>query len=173
MWSVDPRALRMIRLARRHAALCAYVFFSCTLYFGSFGLHGPKVVVAPFLVNDPAIASLDLVKSIIALAGSLATALFAGVAAIVLKSGDVSDSLNAFDRAMLVGALACGVLTYYGVYCAYIATLSMLAAGAFSPLANDVSTAVAIQYYGVLAGALMLGITIARIIDRRAASQKP
>lgn len=156
-------------LLRRHTAACTYVVLSLTMYLTSCLLHGAKVILAPYTLTDPAAASLDIVKGIATLTGTWAAALFAGAAAIAFKSIEKGDSWPPTDRAMLVAVLACGVLAYYGIYCGHIAMLGMVAAGAFSPLADDISRAVAIQYYAALTGTALLGMIFARMLDRRMA----
>jgi hypothetical protein len=150
-----------------YRATAAYILLTVIVYLASLALHSSKVLEGVFTLKDAAETAIGLIKDISTLSGTWAAGLIAGAATVCVKGRDWSHGWTAFDSLTVVGVLAGGVLTYYGIYCTYIRLYAMAAAGAFVPLSPDLSVALAIQYYSALSGTLLLGLVFARMLDRR------
>jgi hypothetical protein len=153
---------------RQHPATCTYVVVALAVFSASLFVHAAKVLDGPILeLKEPGDAAIALAKDISTLCGTWAAALLAGAATVCVKGREWSLGWTPVDSIVVIGALAGGVLTYYGIYSAYIAVFAMAAARNFAPLSVDLKFAIATQYYAALGGTLLLGLVFARMLDRR------
>jgi hypothetical protein len=163
----DVLMRRASRIWSHHMATCAYLIVTAVVYFASLLIPHAKVLDGAIQLKDPAETAVALAKDISALSGTWAAAILGASGIVCVKGHEWSRGWTRLDSLMVVVALAGGVLTYYGMYVASVAMFGMAAAGAFAPLSQDLSFAIAIQYYSALIGTLILGLVFARMLDRK------
>ncbi len=116
---------------------------------------------------DPAKASLDFLLEMTKLITTLNTALLGAAGAITVKGKEWSASWNRADGILVVVALICAAISYYGTYLGYIAVLEMVYNGTIYPFSVRLRWATALQYYGTLAGVFFLGLIFTRMLEGR------
>ena len=128
--------------------------------------HSETVPVSGSL-EKPAETTIELVQSLIALATTLNTTMFAAAAALAIKGKDWTPTWSRFDGIVLLLAFVCGAVSYYGVYAAYAAMLEMVDQGVIGGMSPELQTALAAQYYGTLGGFVLLGLVFTRMLEGR------
>ena len=145
-----------------------YIGALATLWIATLFIH-PSSLGGDVTIADKGKATLDYLTELSKLAVSLNTALFAACGALAVKGGDWSERWTDWDGYCIVVALVCGAGSYYGTYLAYTAIVEMVFAGVVDPLSPRLSSALQIQYYGVLAGVFLVGLVFCRMLAARKA----
>ena len=154
------------RLGHRGGAVTLYCSLLVLLTIGSFFL--PEGVVRDTLTFEPRKRASEALKAIQELqlfVGALTGTLFAACGALATKWKPEGAQWARFDRLVFVLVLVCGVVSYYGLYLARVATLEMLSAGVLDPMALRLQTGLALQYYGFLSAAALLGLLFVRLLQ--------
>lgn len=110
---------------------------------------------------------LQTFDSMIGLITTLNTAMLAAAAAVAVKGSQWSRIWTPFDAAVVVCVFICGAISYHGVYVAYVSLLEMIENKALTALGATLQLGFAMQYYGTLAGVLLLGLVFARLVAGR------
>lgn len=160
-------------LAARSPYTTLYLGLATVLCFASMLLPTPDVAAGSAEFKDSAAAMLDVVKSLTTLISALTTALCAGAAAGAVKGKDWSATWSRIEGGLVIVVLLCGAVSYYGMYLSWIAVLEMVGAGAFGLDSPRLSTAIAVQYYAVLVGYLILGLVFCRLMEGRRLESPP
>jgi hypothetical protein len=158
---------RLSALLKRPPYWAVYLGLSALLFGLSCFLPVPEAMPAGSALKDPAAAMLDAVKSITTLVSALTTTLCAAAAAVSIKGKDWSTVWSRMDGLLVIGVLLSGAVSYYGLYLSGIAILEMVGAGMFGLESPRLSSAIAIQYYGLLTGYFLLGLVFARLMEGR------
>ena len=149
-----------------------YVGALAALWVATMFIHS-KSLGGDVTIADRGKATLDYLTEISKLAVSLNTALFAACGALAIKGGDWSDEWTSWDGYCIVLALVCGAGSYYGTYLAYTAIVEMVFAGVVDPFSFRLSSALQIQYYGVLVGIFLVGLVFCRMLAARKSKDAP
>jgi hypothetical protein len=156
----------MARLRQCSAPVALYCALLVVLTIGSQFL--PEGVVRDTLKFEPKDSASEALKTLQELqvfVGALTGTLFAACGALSTKWKPASGQWASFDRLVFVLVLVCGAVSYYGLYLARVATLEMLSAHVLDPLSLRLQTGLALQYYGFLVGAVLLGLVFIRLLD--------
>ena len=143
-----------------------YVGALAALWIATMFIH-PGSLGVDVTIADKGKATLDYLTELSKLVVSLNTALFTACGALAVKGGDWSDGWTNWDGYCIVVALVCGAGSYYGTYLAYTAIVEMVFAGVVDPFSPRLSSALQIQYYGVLAGIFLVGLVFCRMLAAR------
>lgn len=157
---------RVTRPGQGGAAVALYCSLLLLLTIGSFFL--PEGIVRDTLTFEPKERASEALKALHELqlfVGTLTGTVFAACGALATKWKPEGARWERFDRFVLVLVLVCGVVSYYGLYLARVATLEMLSAGVLDPMALRLQTGLALQYYGFLAAAALLGLLFVRLLE--------
>jgi hypothetical protein len=155
----------MMRPAKSVYSL-VYLLLLALLTAGSFFL--PDGALSGDLAFEPdsrAKIALDVLLDLQQFVGTLNTGLFAACGVWVAKPRKFSGSWGHVERVCLVGALAAGAMSYYGLYLSRVVILEMVSAGVIDPLGRRLQFALGLQYYGFLVGIILLGLVFVRQMD--------
>jgi hypothetical protein len=148
-----------LNTARTYRDVCIYFALLILLYLGSMVLLPDGVIEGQIQIDSKTQAKvvLDALTDLQQFVGTLSVGLFAGCGWIVTRKRETEAIWSSVERIALVLALVAGATSYYGLYLSRILILEMLSASVIDPLARHLQVALAIQYYGFLFGAIMLG----------------
>jgi hypothetical protein len=145
-----------------------YIVLALALYAASLLLPDSTVPTDAITVKDGGKATLDYLLEMTKLAVALNSAMFSAAGALAVKGREWSRRWGTWESACVVIALLCGAASYYGVYKAYVSTLSMVYAGAISPFEQNLQVALSLQYYGILLGVFLIGFIFTRLLEKPA-----
>ena len=124
------------------------------------------MVSGDLTLNNPAKEVLDLLRELQSYVGALNTALFGACSVLALKYRNGETSWGSVERYAIMLALVGGAVSYYGLYLSRIAILEMVSAGVIDPFTRRLQVALELQYYGFLAGILLIGFVFVRAMDK-------
>lgn len=158
--------IRMHKMKKHLTSTVLYVAGVIILYVASLFIPD-KGASGELTLADAAKVSLDYYLEISKLVGSLSIALVGGCGALVIKGRDWSTHWTRLDATAIVFALLAAAASLYGVYLGHIAVLQMTIERIFDPFQSRLSAALAIQYYGLVVGVLLLGLVFTRMLAVR------
>jgi hypothetical protein len=123
-------------------------------------------------ISDPAKVILDILDNTTKLVVALDTALMGAAATLVIKANEWSRRWTRLDSTVIVLVFACGAASYFGVYLLdvrLLSTVSVNPGSSVNPLESGMLWAIRIQYWGMIAGVALLGLTFTRLLDARIA----
>jgi hypothetical protein len=118
-------------------------------------------------INDPGKATLDFLLETTKLITALNTALVGAAAAITVKGKDWSTNWSNLESTFVLLCFIGTSISYYGIYVSHIAILSMVYQGTINVYETQLAAGMKIQFYGMLAGVLCLGLVFTRMLQGR------
>ena len=166
----------LTRLAARVPLWVPYLVVAGGLVALSFYVPHDDVVGAVQDIPEPGQATLGILQQIMTLVLTLNAAMLAAAGALVVKGGEWSGGgWRRLEGLLVTAVFLCGVTSYFGVYSCQVAILTMVNAGGINPLETGLMWSLRLQYFGLISGALLLGLVFALMIDRRlrGAAERP
>jgi hypothetical protein len=144
-----------------------YLAIVGALMFASEFVQGDKTVPFASTIADPGKQTIDVLAASSQLIVALNTALLSAAAAMTIKGHEWGARWHYVDGVLVMGALASGTVSYYGVYLQHIATLGMVYKGTINPFERSLQWGMSLQYYGVVCEVVLLGLVFSRMLEGR------
>jgi len=156
----------MLSIARRIPLWAPYLILATGLIALSFYVPHDDVFSAGQDIADPGQATLTILQEIMKLVLTLNAAMLAAAGTLVLKGKEWSGGWSRIESVLVILVFLAGVVSYFGVYSCQVSILTMVNVGAMNPLETSLLWALRLQYFGLIAGALLLGLVFALMLDR-------
>jgi len=145
----------------------AYLLMAAGLLAASLYVPRDTVFGGDVIVENPGQATLAAIDQMTKLIVSLNTAMFAAAGAMTVKGKDWTSRWNSLDSLLIVLVFACGAISYFGVFLCYVRLISMTSVGAMSVVETQMLWSIRLQYWGFIAGVVLLGLVFTRILEGR------
>ncbi len=139
-------------------------------------LRAPDAFAPGPQVKDPGKSLLDVMDSAIKLLVALNTAMVTAAAALTVKGHTWSAGWGKADSLLILAVFLCGAVAYTGGYVCYMRILTMLSQAqlpSINVLEGGVLLGLRLQYGGIIAGYMCLGLVFTRMIEGRMVSAPP
>lgn len=143
-----------------------YSILALTLVAASFFVPADEVFPPGQSIADPGQATLTILQEMMKLVLSLTTAMLGAAGALVVKGREWVRGWSRVESFLVIAVFLCGVVSYFGVYVCHISILTMVTYGVLNPLETSLLWSLRLQYFGLISGALLLGLVFSLMLDR-------